>query len=208
MKLLATIIVVIAVCVVSVTYLAVRGSLPVLDGTVAIAGLTAPVIVARDALGVPTVRGTNRLDVARATGFLHGQDRFFQMDLMRRMAAGELSGLVGSNAIELDKERRQHRLRAAARERFASVSAAEQELIAAYAEGVNAGLQALRAAPFEYILLRARIQPWRPEDTILVNFAMYFQLNDADASREDAYATLHDGLPGLLREFILNEGTE
>ncbi len=208
MKLLATIIVVIAVCVVSVTYLAVRGSLPVLDGTVAIAGLTAPVIVARDALGVPTVRGTNRLDVARATGFLHGQDRFFQMDLMRRVAAGELSGLVGSNAIELDKERRQHRLRAAARERIASVSAAEQELIEVYAEGVNAGLQALRAAPFEYILLRARIQPWRPEDTILVNFAMYFQLNDADASREDTYATLHDGLPGLLREFILNEGTE
>jgi penicillin amidase len=130
------------------------------------------------------------------------------MDLMRRVAAGELSGLVGINAIELDKERRLHRLRAAARERVSSVSAAERELIVAYSEGVNSGLQSLRAAPFEYVLLRARTQPWQPEDTILVNFAMYFQLNDSDASRDDAYATLHDGLPDLMREFILNEGTE
>jgi len=207
MKLLATVILVVTVCIVSVTYLAVRSSLPILDGTVSVAGLTAPVVIQRDALGVPTVRGTNRLDVARATGFLHGQDRFFQMDLLRRVAAGELSGLVGKNAIELDKGRRQHRLRATARNVVANLSAVEQELIAAYTEGVNAGLQALRAAPFEYMLLRARTQPWRPEDTLLVNFAMYFQLNDSDASRDDTYAILHDGLPGPLRDFVLNEGT-
>jgi len=208
MKFLATIILVVAICIVSVTYLAVRGSLPVLDGSVSIDGLISTVVVERDAMGVPTVRGSNRLDVARATGYVHGQDRFFQMDLMRRVAAGELSGLVGINAIELDKERRLHRLRAAARERIGTVSAAERDLIMAYSDGVNSGLQSLRAAPFEYMLLRARTQPWRPEDTILVNFAMYFQLNDSDASRDDAYATLHDGLPGLMREFILNEGTE
>jgi penicillin amidase len=208
MKLLATIILVVAICIVSVTYLAVRGSLPILDGSVSIAGLVSTVTVERDALGVPTIRGSNRLDVARATGFVHGQDRFFQMDLMRRVAAGELSGLVGINAIELDKERRLHRLRAAARERVSNLSAAERDLLVAYSEGVNSGLQSLRAAPFEYMLLRARTQPWLPEDTILVNFAMYFQLNDSDASRDDAYATLHDGLPGLMREFILNEGTE
>ncbi len=88
------------------------------------------------------------------------------------------------------------------------MSTTERELIDAYAEGVNTGLQSLRAAPFEYILLRARTQPWRPEDTILVNYAMYFQLNDSDASRDDAYATLYEGLPGLVREFVLNEGTE
>ena len=208
MKLLTTVILIVAICIVSVTYLAVRGSLPVLDGTISIAGLIAPVVVERDALGVPTVRGTNRLDVARVTGFLHGQDRFFQMDLMRRVAAGELSGLVGKNAIELDKASRQHRLRATARERIANVSIAEQQLMQAYAEGVNAGLQALRAAPFEYIFLRARAQPWRPEDTLLVNYAMYFQLDDSDASRDNAYAILYDGLPNLLREFVLNEGTE
>ncbi|MEE8249126.1 MAG: penicillin acylase family protein, partial [Gammaproteobacteria bacterium] len=208
MKLLATVVLVVTVCIVSVTYLAVRSSLPILDGVVSVGGLMAPVVVERDALGVPTVRGTNRLDVARATGFLHGQDRFFQMDLLRRVAAGELSGLVGRNAIEVDKDRRKHRLRALARDLVANLSAVERELIAAYTEGVNAGLQALRAAPFEYMLLRARTQPWRPEDTLLVNFAMYFELNDSDASRDDDYAILHDGLPGSLREFVLNEGTE
>ena len=71
MKLLATIILVVAICIVSVTYLAVRGSLPVLDGSISIAGLISTVVVERDALGVPTIRGANRLDVARATGFLH-----------------------------------------------------------------------------------------------------------------------------------------
>jgi penicillin amidase len=208
MKLLATIILIVAVCIASGSYLAVRGSLPTLDGSISIPGLSAPVAVDRDALGVPTIRGTTRLDVARATGFVHGQDRFFQMDLMRRVAAGELSGLVGRNAVELDRERRQHRFRDAARQQINDISESERSLIAAYSEGVNAGLQSLRAAPFEYILLRARTQPWLPEDTLLVNYAMYLQLNDSDASRDDTYATLHDGLPMLLREFILNEGTE
>ena len=65
-----------------------RGSLPQLDGERALAGLSAPVRVERDALGVPFIRGASRADVARALGFLHGQERFFQMDLMRRKAAG------------------------------------------------------------------------------------------------------------------------
>ena len=208
MKLLAIIFAVVAICIASITYFAVRGSLPTLDGTLAIPGLSAEVIVDRDDLGVPTVRGRDRIDVAHATGFLHAQDRFFQMDLMRRVAAGELSGLVGSNAISLDRERRQHRLRVAARARIESLSDRERELLIAYAEGVNAGLLDLSVAPFEYILLRERAQPWRPEDTILVNFAMYFQLNDSDASRDAAYAMLYNGLPAPLREFVLNEGTE
>ena len=208
MKFLATIILVVVVCIVSVTYIAVRGSLPILDGTFSVSHLTTPVSVERDALGVPTIRGTTRIDVARATGFVHGQDRFFQMDLMRRVAAGELSGLVGINAIELDQDRRRHRLRALAQQRINNISPQERSLIEAYAEGVNAGLNSLRAAPFEYILLRTRTQPWQPEDSFLVNYAMYFQLTDSDASGEEAYAILHDGLPASLQQFILNEGTD
>ncbi|HEX6861625.1 MAG TPA: penicillin acylase family protein, partial [Thermoanaerobaculia bacterium] len=68
-----------------------RASLPQLDGTRSLPGLSAEVTVERDGLGVPTIRAANRLDAARALGFLHGQERFFQMDLMRRKAAGELS---------------------------------------------------------------------------------------------------------------------
>src|SRR5262245_18802544 len=87
----------------------VRASLPQLDGQIELAGLSAPVTVSRDALGIPTIRGATREDVARATGFLHAQDRFFQMDLSRRRAAGELSDLVGARALMIDSEIRIHR---------------------------------------------------------------------------------------------------
>jgi penicillin amidase len=75
---------------VATAWLMLRASLPVLDGSVRGNGLSATVTVDRDALGVPTIRGGDRGDVAYATGFLHAQDRFFQMDLLRRTAAGEL----------------------------------------------------------------------------------------------------------------------
>src|SRR5690242_11852370 len=89
-----------------VPYGFLRGSAPRLDGQLALKGLSAPVTIARDALGVPTVSGVDHLDVIRALGFLHAQDRFFQMDIQRRVAAGELSELVGDAALDLDKGNR------------------------------------------------------------------------------------------------------
>src|SRR5262245_42158046 len=75
-------------------YWLVGASLPQLAGVVTAPGLSAPVRVERDHLGVPTLHAANRLDLAFATGFVHGQDRFFQMDLARRHPAGELAELV------------------------------------------------------------------------------------------------------------------
>ena len=72
-----------------------RLSLPQLEGDVKAPGLSAPVSVARDARGAPTLTGRSRSDLAWALGYLHAQERFFQMDLLRRSAAGELSELVG-----------------------------------------------------------------------------------------------------------------
>ena len=69
-------------------YLCLRGSLPRLDGELRDTGLTAAVQVTRDARGVPTLTASNRADLAWATGFVHAQDRFFEMDLSRRLAAG------------------------------------------------------------------------------------------------------------------------
>ena len=91
-----------------------RASLPLRDGTHRLAGVSAPVTVTRDALGIPTIQGRTREDVARATGFLHAQDRFFQMDLTRRRAAGELAALVGRRALPADRKIRRHRFRAEA----------------------------------------------------------------------------------------------
>src|SRR3990170_3386946 len=83
---------------------ALRGSLPQIDGERRVAGLSAPAEVTRDRLGRPPLRAATRADLARATGFLHAQDRFFQMDLARRRAAGEVSALVGPRALALDRE--------------------------------------------------------------------------------------------------------
>lgn len=189
-------------------YVFVRGSAPQLDGTVKLAGLSAPVTVTRDSLGVPTVMAANQEDVARVMGFLHAQDRFFQMDLMRRLAAGELAALVGPGAVKFDEQHRLFRLRAVARKVLAQATLEQRAEIQAYADGVNAGLAALKARPFEYVLLRQRPQPWQSEDSVLVIFAMYFDLQDAYDRRASDLALMHDTLPKPLFDFLNAQGTQ
>ena len=157
-------------------YHQLQASAPVLEGTVVLSGLTAPVVVERDELGVPTIRARARIDVARVTGFLHAQERFFQMDLLRRSAAGELAALFGAAALPTDRAARVHRFRARSRRALAALGDEDRALIEVYAEGVGAGLKALAAPPFEYLLLGAVPEPWRPEDTGLTTLAMYLRL--------------------------------
>jgi len=189
-------------------YNRLRASLPVLDGSVQVKGLSAPVLITRDGLGVPTIRGASREDVARATGFLHAQDRFFQMDLARRRAAGELSALVGSRAVALDREIRVHRFRAEAGKAIASLMPEERALLEAYAAGVNAGLASLRATPFEYLLLRQQPRPWLPEDSLLVVLSMFITLQDYQGAYESTLGTMDDVLPRQMYEFLAPMGTE
>jgi penicillin amidase len=202
------IVVVIVGLLVGWTYRTIARSVPLLDGEVEIDGLTAAVTIERDALGVPAIRGSNRLDVARALGFLHAQERFFQMDLMRRQAAGELAELFGSAALDADRTRRVHRFRHRARDRLAELTAAERQVLAAYTEGVNAGLDAISGRPFEYLLLRIDPAPWTEEDSALVTYAMYFVLNDATGKGESDLGLLYDLLPEDLAGFLAPPGTE
>ncbi len=87
------------------------GSLPPLDGRLKCPGLTAEVIIRRDALGTPDIHARNLVDLARTIGYVHAQDRFFQMDQLRRAGAGELAELFGPALLEVDKEHRLHGLR-------------------------------------------------------------------------------------------------
>ncbi len=119
------------------------GAAPRLDGTVALANLSAAVQVQRDAAGVPTVTAASREDLARAMGFLHAQERFFQMDLLRRSGAGEIAELAGEAALPIDIPHRVHRFRARAEALLARMPAAQQALLRAYAACVNAGLAGL-----------------------------------------------------------------
>ena len=183
-------------------------SLPQLDGTRELAGLSAPVTVTRDRLGIPTIRGATREDVARALGFLHAQDRFFQMDLARRRAAGELAALVGPRALALDHEIRVHRFRAEAHRAVDMVKPEQRRVLDAYTDGVNAGLAALGARPFEYLVLRQQPQPWRDEDSFLVVLSMFVTLQDTDGAYESTLGTMHDVLPEAMYEFLAPKGTE
>ncbi|MBS0663892.1 MAG: penicillin acylase family protein [Verrucomicrobia bacterium] len=173
-------------------YFQIRASLPRLDGTVRLAGLGAPATAARDALGVPVIRGRTRLDVVRTLGFLHAQERFFQMDLLRRRSAGELAELFGKAALPMDRSTRVHGFRKLAAVVVQRLPADERAILDAYAAGVNAGLAALRQKPFEYLALRTDPQPWRPEDSILILYSMTLDLQDSTGTYELSLATLRD----------------
>lgn len=186
----------------------VRASLPLLNGEAAVTSLSAPVRVDRDALGVPTIVGDSREDVARALGFLHAQDRFFQMDLQRRQPAGELSALVGPRALVVDEEARIHRLRDVAHRAFERTEPAYRSVLEAYADGVNAGLGALGAAPPEYLVLRTTPESWRPEDSILTVLAMFNTLQGRQVLFEQTMGAMRDALPEPMFRFLSANGSE
>ncbi|MGI9248644.1 MAG: penicillin acylase family protein, partial [Woeseiaceae bacterium] len=195
------------VVLIVVSTIALRASLPVLDGEVAVNGLIASATIERDAAGIPVITASSRADLAFATGFAHGQDRFFQMDMIRRQAAGELSEVVGSVAVAKDRQSRFHRFRSKARAAVDGATASDRVVLAAYADGVNAGLSSLSARPFEYFILGVEPRPWRPEDSVLVVFAMYVQLNDARATKDVRRGLAYRVLPKEVYEWMYPQGT-
>jgi len=184
-----------------------RSSLARVDGELQVDGPSAPVTIERDALGIPTIRGASRADVAWATGFVHAQERFFQMDLLRRSTAGELSGLFGARAFRVDARARLHRLRARAARAVEESTPEVRAVVRAYTAGVNAGLADLGARPFEYLVLRQRPERWQEEDTYLVLLAMFVRLQEDRGAYEDAITLMHDRLPAPLAQFLSPPGT-
>src|SRR5882762_469277 len=94
---------VVLICAAAICLLLLRASLPQTDGTLALPGLEKPVRVIRDAHGVPAITAASRHDLYMALGFVHAQDRLFQMDLQRRLGAGRLSEVVGAAAVGTDR---------------------------------------------------------------------------------------------------------
>ncbi|NYZ63878.1 penicillin acylase family protein [Luteimonas deserti] len=188
-------------------WLALRASLPALDGEGALAGLGAPVTIERDAHGVVTITAGSETDAMRALGYVHAQDRYFEMDLMRRVPAGELSALFGERALDADRRNRVHRMRARVDASLDTVAGAHLTQLRAYAEGANAGLAALRVRPWPYLLLRQAPQPWTPADSALTGFAMYFDLQDSANARELAMHRLQPALPPAVLALLAHGGS-
>ncbi|MCA9734649.1 MAG: penicillin acylase family protein [Deferribacteres bacterium] len=189
-------------------YHKVTQSLPLFEGELALSGITTPVSIERDDFGIATIRGNNRVDMAFATGFLHAQERFFQMDLLRRRGAGELAELFGAAALPIDHEARIHRFRARSEKYLEAMDEEHRNLLTAYKDGVNAGLAELGTAPFEYLLIGTEPAQWRDADTYLCVMAMYFTLQSSDGNGESNLGLMHDLLPPSLFEFLAPKGTK
>ena len=195
------------VLVLGVIWLALRASLPQLDGVIHVAGLNGPAAIVRDDSGIPTITAATREDLAFATGFAHAQDRFFQMDLIRRQAAGELSELFGAVALDTDKRYRFNRFRALAQKVASLASAENRGVMERYADGVNAGLESLGARPFEYFILQKEPRAWLPEDSIIVVYAMFMQLNDSRARKDVQRGFAHRVLPTEVYSWLYPDGS-
>lgn len=192
---IAGVIVALALGAVAFAWITLRASLPEIEGEATLAGLRGPVTIERDAAGVPVIRGTTRADVARATGYAHAQDRLFQMDLLRRVGAGELSALLGPGLLDRDRRIRLHQFRKRALAALAALDAGDRALLEAYTDGVNAAAAAQGARPFEYLLLQAEPAPWRPEDCLLVAYAQWIDLQGLDDFDERRNGRLAAALP-------------
>jgi penicillin amidase len=191
----------VALLAAAAVYALLSAALPRRSGEAAVPGLTAPLTVALDAHAIPTVRGASFEDVLRGEGYLHAQERFFQMDLLRRSAAGELSELFGERALAADLSQRPFDYRQHARRLRMALPAQQNAWLDAYAEGVNAGLADLRARPPEYWLAGRAPEPWLPEDTLLVVLTFYTMLSNND-SYERSQGVMHATLPPAVYDFL------
>jgi penicillin amidase len=185
-----------------------RASLPQLDGDIRELGLGDAMTVDRDAAGVPTIKAGDQFDLSYGLGYLHAQDRFFQMDYLRRTGAGELSELFGPAGLELDREHRLYQFRAQAEALLARLPADDRRRLQRYAKGVNDGLRGLSARSFEYAVLGMQPAEWQPEDSLLVIWAMYFQLQGTLPARQIARTWLRQQATSQQLALLLPSASE
>jgi penicillin amidase len=159
-------------------WLWLRTSLPTTGGTVALDGARAAVEILRDKNGVPHIFAANAEDAYLALGYVHAQDRLWQMEMMRRLGAGRLSEVVGATTLGLDRYSRTFGLYRLAEAQVERLQPTERALLDAYARGVNAYLDTRTGAlPPEFVLLRHAPEPWRPADSLVWAKIMAMQLS-------------------------------
>ena len=159
-------------------YRAVRAGLPLRDGTVRLAGLTAPVIITYDTLAVPTISASNLPDLFFAQGYITAQDRLWQMDMTRRFASGDLAVALGPKYLKYDREQRILGMRQVAARAAANMEPQQRAQFEAYAAGVNAYIEQHRKTlPLEFRFLGYAPHVWTVEDSLLVGLSMTEFLN-------------------------------
>jgi penicillin amidase len=157
-----------------------RRRLPQVMGTLRLPGLEGSVEVFRDRWGVPHLYASTLPDLFFGQGFVHAQDRLWQMELNRRTAQGCLSELFGDLALDTDRTTRTFGFNRLGRADLANAPDDLRQAVEAYSAGVNAFLdQPDGKLPVEFTLLRHRPEPWQPEDTFAFSRVMIWQLSHA-----------------------------
>lgn len=157
---------------------AATAALPLLDGDIHLAGLSAPVTVRRDAHGVPHIEAATQDDMFVSQGYVTAQDRLWQMDAYRRNSNGELAEIMGSSLVEHDKAQRVLQFRKTAERVYANLPAADRARLDAYARGVNLFIeQHPDSLPPEFKLLHYSPQPWSGIDSLSVGLMMVQMLD-------------------------------
>ncbi|MBO0765006.1 MAG: penicillin acylase family protein, partial [Hyphomicrobiaceae bacterium] len=165
-----------------VAYSALRHTVPAASGALAMSGLSAPVEIVRDREGVPHIFAKSMDDLYMALGFVHAQDRLWQMELQRRTGQGRLSEIFGERTFGADQFLRTLDLYGHAERSLAGLPAAATKALEAYARGVNAyierpvGFLEPRLPP-EFLLLRHQPEPWRPADSTVIIKLMALSLS-------------------------------
>ncbi len=184
-------------------------SFPQIEGEIRLAGLSGPVDVYRDEMGVPHIYASTEHDLFFAQGYIHAQDRFWQMDFWRHQGAGRLSEMLGSNLLETDKFLRTLGWERVAREEYARMDAKTRSILEAYAEGVNAYLADHRgtALSLEYAFLPLLNPdydppPWTPVNTLTWAKAMAWELGRSKLNGEISYAKMLKDLPQEKIDFL------
>jgi penicillin amidase len=173
-------------------YSIAHSTVPQVDGSIAVPGISSKVRVVRDAQGVPIIEAATLEDLFFAQGYVTAQDRLWQMDMMRRAAAGELSEVVGEDTLKMDREERILGLHVAAEAAEKSIPASDRAYFEAYARGVNAFLESHRdRLSLEFRLMKYTPRPWTVRDSLLVGARMVQDLNH------------YKNPPSLTREKIL-----
>lgn len=187
-------------------YIILHQSLPLLEGVLPYDQLDSRVTIDRDTQGIPTIKASSRADTAFALGFLHAQERLFQMDLLRKNSAGELSELFGELALKFDSKMRLHQFRKRAQLAVDNLPSNHKAILAAYTNGVNAGAEQLSAKPFEYQILNTTPAPWQHSDSALVLISMYIDLQPQWSESERSLGVMKDELPADWFAFLTSQG--
>lgn len=174
----------------------ITSSFPKAEGSIEVNGISANVSIERNSYGIPTIRASNDRDAYFAAGFVHAQDRLWQMELARRAGQGRLSEIFGEVTLDFDRLFRTVNIAGIARRLEEGADPATLEALRAYAQGVNQYISSAKGSyPIEFDMLGIEPEIWKPEHSLIISRLMAWELNMSRLS------------DGLFLQIIAKTGT-